>query len=92
MCVVLFGVRRIALKRSKNAKKFIGKLLQSMFSLKDKILPAVIEAVVTTLMLCAIFLTPNGRALVKFLDQMADSLAGSKPFQGNKKYKNYNLK
>lgn len=48
----------------------------------------VIVAVVSTLIFCAFSFTFMGRALVKFLHQMTNSVARSKPFQGNKKYKN----
>ena len=47
-------------------------------------------AVVSTLIFRAIFPAyfQRTRALVKFIHQMTNSVARSKPFQGNKNYKN----
>ena len=66
----------------------IGKPPQSVL-LQEETLQAVIVAVVSTLIFRAISYFQRTRALVKFLQQMTNSVARSKPFQGNKKHENF---
>ena len=70
---------------------FDGKATSVYILPQDETLQAVIVAVVfSTLIFHAIFPAyfQRTRLLVKFLHQMTNSVARSKPFQGNTKYEN----